>query len=69
MEAGTGVIQEQQNRFDEQPGDFFVTAFKPHPLTQGLNQFAIYGGWPLQSRNAQAEEIARCSVSILLIIL
>ena len=61
VKAGDGVIQEQQNRFDDQPGDFFVTNLKPHPLTQGLKQFAVYGGWPLQTLNSQAVEIARCS--------
>jgi len=61
VEVGDRVIQERQNRFDEQPVDFFVSNFKPHPLTKGLQQFAIYGGWPLQSLNTQAEEIAHCS--------
>jgi len=61
VEAGSQVIQEEQNRFDDKPSDFFVTDLKPHPLTKGLQQFALYGSWPLKSLNPSAKEIVHCS--------
>lgn len=58
--VGNRVINEQQHRFDDKPIDFFVRDLKAHPLTRGLHQFAVYGGWPLKALDPQTEEIARC---------
>ena len=41
-----GVIQEREHVLD-QDINFRVTTLEPHPLTRGLEGFAIYGGWAL----------------------
>ncbi|HEY5674022.1 MAG TPA: DUF4350 domain-containing protein [Malonomonas sp.] len=61
VDAGNLVINEQQNQIDGKTIDFKVTNFVPHPLTEGLEQFSIYGGWPLQVFAPPGETLASSS--------
>lgn len=62
VDVGTRVINEKQNQTDGKTIDFAVTNFKPHPLTQNLDSFVIYGGWPLQAFGKDGKAIASSSV-------
>ena len=61
VDAGNLVINEQQNQLDGKTIDFKVTHFVPHPLTKGLDQFTIYGGWPLQTFAPPGKPLASSS--------
>ena len=61
VEFGNLVINEKQNQTDGKTLNFAVSAFKQHPLTEGLKQFSIYGGWPLRSFTDNGSTIASSS--------
>jgi len=46
---------------DGSPGDFNVSNFTGHPLTQGLGSLAVYGCWPLKPIRANAQTLASTS--------
>ncbi len=48
VDVANRVINENQQQPDGKTINFMVRNFKPHPLTENLQSFAIYGGWPLQ---------------------
>ncbi len=61
VEIGNLVIHENQHQPDGNTINFTVSALKQHPLTKGLKQFSIYGGWPLRSFSREGETIASSS--------
>ncbi len=61
VDVGNRVINEKQNQLNGKNIDFTVTSFKPHPLTKDLQQFSIYGGWPLQVFEQQGQVLATSS--------
>ena len=61
VDVATRVINETPNQPNGKSIDFTVTSFKPHPLTSGLQQFNIYGGWPLRAFSQLGESIASSS--------
>ena len=42
-----GVIREKESLINDADKDFFVTRFTSHPLMEGLDRFAVHGGWAL----------------------
>ncbi len=56
-----GVIHEQQYVIDGNPLNFLVTSFQTHPITKGLAQFSLYGGWALVNSGNNASVIAATS--------
>ena len=56
-----GVISEKANVIGDNPLDFKVTDLTKHPLTTGLNDFALYGAWALQPTAPVAEVLAKTS--------
>jgi hypothetical protein len=56
-----GVIHEQQHVIGDNPLNLFVTNFQPHPITQGLETFSLYGGWALINTGTNASVIATTS--------
>jgi hypothetical protein len=40
-----GVLNEGEGVLDENPLNYRVASFSKHPLTAGLEQFRLYGGW------------------------
>lgn len=61
IDVGTRVINEMQEQPHGKTIDFVVTNFQPHPLTEGLHHFSIYGGWPLRVFDQQGKGIASSS--------
>ena len=54
-----GVIREQENLLKEEPLDFRIATFAPHPVTAGLQHVDIYGAWALLNTSTNAAIIAR----------
>ncbi len=61
VDAGNRVINENQQQPDGKTSNFMVHSFNPHPLTENLQSFAIYGGWPLRVFSRQGEYLAGTS--------
>ena len=61
VSVSTGVVQEQDNIIGSNPQDFQVRDLSPHPLTSGIDNFSIYGGWALLARNENVTSVARTS--------
>ena len=61
VDIGNLVIHNPSNQLGEKPINFYVDTFKPHRLTDNLEQFSIYGGWPLQVFAPPAEVVASSS--------
>lgn len=61
VDVGSRVINEKPSQPNGKTIDFTVHNFKPHPLTQNLQSFAIYGGWPLRVFEQQGKSIASSS--------
>jgi hypothetical protein len=59
--TSNGVILEKENLIDNQPKDFFIVKMEQHPITKGIQKFAIHGGWALISDGNQGKIIARTS--------
>ncbi|MBI5491765.1 MAG: DUF4350 domain-containing protein [Deltaproteobacteria bacterium] len=41
------VLSESNDTIGNEPQDFFVTSFLPHPVTEGVKRLAFYGSWAL----------------------
>jgi len=61
VDVATRVINDPQQQPNGKTIDFSVSNFQPHLLTEGLEQFNIYGGWPLQVFEQSGKAIARSS--------
>lgn len=61
VDVGNRAINEMQEQPNGKTTNFVVTNFQPHPLTEGLHHFSIYGGWPLKVFAQQGKGIARSS--------
>jgi len=57
-----GVIQERENVLD-QPINFQVDKIEPHPVTQNLESFSIYGGWAMLPMAEPARSLAESSAN------
>jgi len=62
---GVGIavlpVYEQKDIIGNQPRDFRVTELAPHPLTENLESFSMYGAWPLLNTVANIEVVASTS--------
>jgi len=56
--VANGVVREAEQVLDDNPLNFRVTRFTPHPLLAGIDSFSLYGGWPLRARSPGTELIA-----------
>ena len=61
IDVGNRAINEMQEQPNGKTTNFVVSHFRPHPLTEGLYHFSIYGGWPLRVFAQQGRGIARSS--------
>lgn len=41
------VLSESSGTIGNDPQDFLVTSFYPHPITEGVKRLALYGSWAL----------------------
>ncbi|MSM40027.1 MAG: DUF4350 domain-containing protein [Geobacter sp.] len=57
--VSNSVIHEQENIIKDDALNFRVTRFEPGPLSQGLQQFSIYGGWALLNNGPNTAVVAR----------
>jgi len=57
--ASNGVIQEQENRINNVPMDFFITNMEKHKITRGLKKIGVHGAWALMTESPTAQIIAR----------
>ena len=58
-----GVIREREHLVADDPLNFSVTSFDPHPLLRNVRAFNIYGGWALRGLANSATVIASTSPS------
>jgi hypothetical protein len=58
ISVSNGVIREQAGVLGNDPLNFRVTRFGTHPLTKGLDSFAVYGAWALLPTSKDAQAIA-----------
>lgn len=61
VDVGNKVINEKPAQENGKTIDLVVTNLKQHPLTHNLEQFSIYGGWPLQTFEQQGQVLASSS--------
>lgn len=61
VEYGNVSINENQNQSDGKRINFAVEALRTHPLTEGLERFHVYGGWPLRPFTDNGRVIASSS--------
>ena len=58
ISISNGVIREQADVVGGDPLNFRVTRFGTHPVTKGLDSFAMYGVWALLPTSKAVEAIA-----------
>jgi len=56
-----GVIQEQANMIEGEALNFHAQLGERHPVTSGIEHFALYGSWALLAEEAQTETLASSS--------
>jgi len=56
-----GVIHEQENLIEGEALNFRAQMVSPHPVTSGLDTFALYGSWALLAEGEQTEILASSS--------
>lgn len=61
ISISNGVIFEQENVIDDNRTNFRVKQFASHELTRGLQEFGVYGGWALLSRDEKTRVVAQTS--------
>ena len=61
VSVSNGVVLEQENVVESNGVDFMVKDFTAHPLTNGIENFTVYGGWALLERGEMVVSIARTS--------
>lgn len=54
----SGVVHEQVNVIGSHDTDFMISSLNSHPITKGLESFALYGGWALNNFDKNADELA-----------
>lgn len=61
--TANGVVREGRESLfiGPEPLNFRVVKLEEHPLTRGLRQFSLYGGWPLLPEGANTRSIASTS--------
>jgi hypothetical protein len=58
VEYANGILHESHHTIAGNPQQFRVRALAEHPLTAGLEEFALYGGWALRGAAAEVESLA-----------
>jgi hypothetical protein len=61
VDVANGVIREKQLIIDSEPLNFKTSNLRPHLLTKGLEDFSLYGSWPLRPLTAKGEILAYSS--------
>ncbi|MBW2503188.1 MAG: DUF4350 domain-containing protein [Deltaproteobacteria bacterium] len=59
VDFSNGTLRETTGMIGDNPLDFQVTDLTPHPLTENLDSFSVYGAWALRGTADFAKEIAR----------
>lgn len=59
VDVANGVIRETTQIIEGESLNFTVSDLSPHPLTLNLEEFALFGAWPLMNFGGQGQEIAR----------
>jgi hypothetical protein len=60
LQYSRGTVHESEGTISGRSGDFAVTRFEPHALTEGLTRLSVFGCWALRSGgNSTARVIAR----------
>lgn len=54
-----GTLRETAHVIGDNPLDFAVRDLQPHPLTEGLEQFSLYGTWALRGTAENMQVIAK----------
>ncbi|OHB33759.1 MAG: hypothetical protein A2X84_03105 [Desulfuromonadaceae bacterium GWC2_58_13] len=58
VDFSNGVIREQDDTIEGEPLNFHVSRLLDHPLFDGLDRFALYGGWALVNFDERSRPIA-----------
>jgi hypothetical protein len=54
-----GTLHETRDVIGDNPQNFRVSTLTPHPLTDGLERFSIYGAWALRGTASHATVLAK----------
>ncbi|MBI5557805.1 MAG: DUF4350 domain-containing protein [Deltaproteobacteria bacterium] len=57
--VSNAAVAEQENIIDNNPKNFQIKDLTPHPLTEGLKSFNVYGGWALLEKKKDISIVAR----------
>lgn len=61
VDVANGVIREEGQSIDGQPLNFMTSTLRPHTLTLGLENFSLYGSWPIRPLTASGQTLAYTS--------
>jgi len=61
VDVGIGVIREELQAIDNEPLNFRTSSLQPHPLTFGLDNFSVYGSWPVRPLTSSGQILASTS--------
>lgn len=61
VDVANGVIREELQVIDNEPLNFRTSNLQPHPLTLGLENFSLYGSWPLRPLTSSGQTLAYSS--------
>ena len=61
VDVANGVIREELQVIDNDPLNFRTSNLQPHPLTHGLEDFSLYGSWPLRPITSSGQTLAYTS--------
>lgn len=58
VDIANGVIREKTRVLDNEPLNFSTSRLGAHPLTEHLDQFSLYGSWPLRPLTSSGQTLA-----------
>lgn len=61
VDVANGVIREEQHVIGNEPLNFKIDNLRQHPLTHGLDDFSLYGSWPLRPLRSSGQILAYTS--------
>jgi hypothetical protein len=61
VDFANGILNDMNNVIDNNPQNFRVRELAKHPLTDGLEEFSVYGTWALRSLGPSAVMVGHAS--------
>ncbi len=61
VDVANGVIREKEQIIDNEPLNFRTSNLQTHPLTLGIDNFSLYGSWPVRPLTKSGQTLAYSS--------